>query len=325
MKFRKKNNTETTAVATTVVEKRKKNIWSEIWRARYLYLLIAPTIIWLIVFHYKPVYGILLAFKKYSARLGIMGSEWVGLKNFKRIFITPQAVTSIINTLEISFSKLILVFPMAIIIALLITEMRGKRLKRVYQTILTFPHFLSWIVVSAIMLNFFSGNGAINSLLSDLGFEKINFLANKDLFRPLLYITENWKEMGWSSIIYLAAIAGIDPTLYDAAKVDGASRLRQIWHITLPGITGTIATLFILQVGGIMNAGFEQIFTLRNSVVSETAQILDTYIYDITFLSGTPDYGFSTAVGLFKSAINLLLMITANKVTKWLTGTGMFN
>ena len=152
----------------------------------------------------------------------------------------------------------------------------------------------------------------------------VNFLANKALFRPILYITDNWKEMGWSSIIYMAAIAGIDPSLYDAAKVDGASRLRQIWHITLPGIKATIAVLFILQVGGIMNAGFEQIFTLRNAVVSDTAQILDTYVYDITFLAGAPDYGFSTAVGLFKSGISLILMIIANKVSGWLSGEKMF-
>ncbi len=302
----------------------KSSLLREIWRAKYLYLLIAPTIIWLAVFHYKPVYGILLAFKKYNAKLGIWGSEWVGLKNFQRIFITPDAMKAIINTLEISFSRLILVFPVAIIVALLITEMPGRRMKRVYQTILTFPHFLSWIVVSAIMLNFFSGNGAINSLLSDMGFERVNFLANKALFRPILYITDNWKEMGWSSIIYMAAIAGIDPSLYDAAKVDGASRLRQIWHITLPGIKGTIAVLFILQVGGIMNAGFEQIFTLRNAVVADTAQILDTYVYDITFLAGAPDYGFSTAVGLFKSGISLILMIVANKVSGWLSGEKMF-
>lgn len=309
---------------TTLNSKSKKSIWLQIWQARYLYLLVAPVIIWLIIFHYRPAYGILLAFKKYSAQLGIWGSEWVGLKNFKRIFITPQAVTAIINTLEISLARLIFVFPMAIIIALLLSEMRGKKLKRVYQTILTFPHFLSWIVISAIMLNLFSGNGAINAIVEDLGFEKINFLANKKLFRPILYITDNWKEMGWSSIVYLAAIAGIDPTLYEAAKIDGASRMRQIWHITLPCIKSTIAVLFILQVGNIMNAGFDQIFTLRNPVVSDTAQVLDTYIYDITFLSGVPDYGFSTAVGLFKSWIGVILMVIANKVTGWLTGEKMF-
>ncbi len=315
IKAKEKNN---------ILKKKKRNLLLEIWQARYLYVLIAPLIIWLVVFHYRPAYGILLAFKKYSARLGIWGSEWVGLKNFQRIFITPQAVTAIKNTLEISIGRLILVFPVAIIIALLLNEMRGKKLKRVYQTILTFPHFLSWIVISAIMLNLFSGNGAINSLLANLGLEKINFLANKALFRPILYITDNWKEMGWSSIIYLAAITGIDQSLYEAAKVDGATRLKQIWYITLPSIKATIAVLFILQVGNIMNAGFDQIFTLRNSVVSDTANILDTYIYDITFLSGAPDYGFSTAVGLFKSWIGVILMLIANKVSGWLTGEKMF-
>ena len=303
---------------------RKKPLGHEIWKARYLYLLLIPFLIWLIVFCYGPMYGILMAFKDYNARLGILGSEWVGLKHFQRIFITPAATRAIINTFVISVSRLILEFPAPIILAILITEMPGKKTKKIYQTVFTFPHFLSWIVVAAILSNFLSNNGAINVLLESFGMEKMNFLGNKSLFRPLLYITSNWKEMGWSAIIYMAAIAGIDPTLYEAANIDGASRLRQIWHVMLPGIKTTIAVMFILAVGGVMNAGFDQIFNMRNPVVKDVAQILDTYVYDITF-AATPNYGFSPAVELFKSVINLILLVAANSIVGKLSGEKMFH
>lgn len=305
------------------MNRKKMSIAQRLWADKYLYLMLLPLVVWLAVFSYVPMGGILMAFKDYSARLGIWGSEWVGLKHFRRIFVTPAAMKSIINTVEISLSRLVWQFPIPIILAILITEMPGKKIKKIYQTIFTFPHFLSWVVVGVIVSNFMSNNGAINSILSNLGFEKVNFLANVKLFRPLLYVAENWKEMGWSAIIYMAAIAGIDPTLYDAAKVDGASRTQQIWHITLTGIRSTIAILFILAVGGLMNAGFDQIFNLRNGVVKESVQILDAYVYDITF-DAMPDYGFSTAVGLFRSMINLALLLLANKVVKMLTGEKMF-
>ena len=305
------------------MNRKKMSIAQRLWADKYLYLMLLPLIVWIAVFCYVPMGGILMAFKDYSAKLGIWGSEWVGLKHFRRIFVTPAATKAIINTVEISLSRLVWQFPFPIILAILITEMPGKKLKKIYQTIFTFPHFLSWVVVGVIVSNFMSNNGAINSILSDLGFEKVNFLANVKLFRPLLYVSENWKEMGWSAIIYMAAIAGIDPTLYDAAKVDGASRMQQIWHITLIGIRSTIAILFILAVGGLMNAGFDQIFNLRNGVVKETVQILDAYVYDITF-DAMPDYGFSTAVGLFRSMINLALLLLANRVVKMLTGEKMF-
>lgn len=303
--------------------KKKKTTLHEIWKSRYLYILLLPLLVWLAVFCYAPMYGVLMAFKNYSAKLGVLGSPWVGLQHFKRIFITPDAIRSINNTIVISASRLIFEFPMPIIMAIMITEMPGNRTKKIYQTIFTFPHFLSWVVVANIVTNFMAQGGAINILLDNLGFEKINFLTTKPLFRPLLYITSNWKEMGWSAIIYMAAIAGIDTTLYEAAKVDGATRLKQIWHVTLPGILSTIVIMFILQVGGMMNAGFDQVFNLRNSAVKDVSQILDTYVYDITFLS-TPNYGFSTAVGLFKSVINFFLLFLANTVTKKISGQGMF-
>ena len=284
-----------------------------------MYLCLLPLFVWLVIFQYGPMYGIVLAFKKYSARLGILGSEWVGLSNFKRIFITPVAVKAIANTLRISVGRLAFEFPMGIIVAILLSEMPGKRGKKAVQTVLTFPHFLSWVVVASILRNFLGSGGVINELLSGVGIGTVNFLGNESLFRPLLYATANWKEMGWSAIIYMAAIAGIDPTLYEAAECDGASRLKRIWHITLPGIRGTVAIMFILAVGGVMDAGFDQIFNMRNAIVTETAQILDTYIYDITFAS-TPNYGFSTAVGLFKAVINFILLVLANTVVGKISG-----
>ena len=302
----------------------KKSLARQIWDARWLYLLILPGVLYFVVWHYMPMEGILLAFKKYNARLGIWGSEWVGLKNFKRIFITPAAIKAILNTLRVSLSRLVIEFPAPIILALLLNEVVGKRFKKVLQTVYTFPHFLSWVIVSIIVSNFLSNAGFFNSLLRELGFESVNFLADKALFRPLIYFTSIWKEVGWSSIIYMAAIANVDPALYEAAELDGAGRLQQAWHITVSSIRDTIVLMFIMSVGGMMNAGFDQIFNMSNDVVKEAGQIIDTYVYDITFLSA-PNYGFSTAVEVFKAVINLILMLLANKVSKKATGNALFN
>lgn len=295
-----------------------------IWEARYLYLLLIPGILYFVLFQYAPMGGLVLAFKKYNARLGIWGSQWVGWSHFERIFATPAAMRAIKNTFEINLSRLIWQFPMPIILAILINEMRGTRLKRVYQIVYTFPHFLSWVIVSTIISNFFANGGMINTIIANLGGERIDFLSNADFFRPFLYLTNNWKEMGWSSIIYMAAIMGIDASLYEAATVDGAGRFKQMLYITLPGIQATIITMFILQVGRIMNSGFEQIFYLQNGAVKDVSDILDTYVYSITF-NATPNYGFSTAVGLFKSVINLFMLIAANFVVKKVSGSGMFS
>jgi len=305
------------------MQQRSKKYLRRIWDARYLYILVLPLIAYLIVFKYMPMAGIQIAFKKYNARLGIWGSEWIGLSNFQRIFISPDAISALFNTVVISFGRLAFQFPVPIILAMLINEMPGKGVKRVYQTVLTFPHFLSWVIVSAILTNFMSNTGALNSIIARMGGEKVSFLTSQNLFRPLLYLTANWKEMGYSSIIYIAAIASIDQTLYEAAIMDGAGRLRRVWHITLPGIRGTIIVLFIMQVGRVMDAGFDQIFYMSNDAVRSVADILDTYVYRITF-QAKPSYGFSTAVGLFKSVINFAMLLVADRVVKMLGGNGMF-
>ncbi len=293
------------------------------WHARYYYLMLLPMIGFFGLFRYGPMYGLLLAFKKFNARLGILGSEWVGMKHFQRIFITPDSVTALTNTIVISFSRLLFQFWVPIALAILLNEMRGRKVKRLYQVVLTFPHFMSWVIVGTVMINLLGTNGALNEMIASLGGKRIGFLAKPEYFRTILYTTANWKNMGWSAIIYIAAITSINPELYEAAIVDGAGRLRRIWHITLPGIRPTIVIMLILAVGGIMDAGFEQIFNLQNPSVRQTADIIDTYIYRITF-EARPDYGFSTAVGLFKSVVNLLLLLSANILAKRIQGSGLF-
>ena len=304
--------------------KQRSRLFMEIWNAKYLYLMLIPFVAWLIMFQYVPMTGIVLAFKEFNAIEGIFGSPGVGLKHFERIFSTPAAVKSIFTTITLSLQRIVFEFPVPIILALITTEMRGKRVKKIYQTVLTFPHFLSWVVVSSILISMFSEAGAVNSVISALGLEKIPFLSDAGFFRAMLFITENWKEMGWASIIYMATIASIDPGLYEAASIDGAGKIKQMWHVTIPALLPLISMRLILKVGHIMGAGFGQILNMRNSVVSSSVQILDTYIYDITFRA-MPNYGFSTAVGLFKGLINFALLMLANQLVGKMTGEKMWS
>lgn len=296
------------------------------WRIKKntsVYLFLLPGVIAFFIFSYIPMGGLILSFKKYVASKGILGSPWVGMQNFRRLFITPDAINSIVNTLVISFSRLVFCFWIPILIALMLNEMPGKRVKRVYQTVYTFPHFLSWVIVGTVLENLLNSTGTINALLRKMGLAEVAFLSNKQFFRPLLYITDVWKEAGWSSILYIAAISGIDLGLYEAAEIDGANRVQRIWHVTLPGIRSTIVIVLILQIGNMMNAGFDQIFNMRNAVVRSAGNIIDTYVYDITF-EAVPSYGFSTAVGMFKSVINMALLTGGNIIAKKMTGMNLF-
>lgn len=303
--------------------KEKNSFWMSVWNARYIYLMLLPMIIWLFIFHYVPLSGIVLAFKKY--RIGSLWSgDWVGLANFERLFATPQAVESIKITVVLSVQRIIFEFVPPIILAILLSEMRGKRLKKIYQTVFTFPHFISWVIIAGMINNLFALGGPVDSIVQSLGLESVNFLADTKIFRALLFITSNWKGMGWSSILYMATIAGIDPTLYEAAEIDGAGRLRRIWHITLAGLKPLIALKLIMTISSLLNGGFDQIFNLRNNVVSNSVNILDSYIYDITF-NALPDYGFSTAVGLFKAVIGFILLMIANKLSGILSGEQMYS
>lgn len=307
----------------SLANKRNTSPALRIWQARYIYLLLLPGVIYYIVWCYGPMYGLLMAFKKFNASLGILHSQWLGMYNFRRIFITPAFSDALRNTLIISFGRILIEFPAPIILAIFINEMRGSRLKRVYQTIYTLPHFLSWVIVSIILKSFLSNSGSINGIIRLLGGTPVDFLANKSTFRALLYGTSIWKSAGWSSIIYMAVLTGIDPQLYEAAEIDGAGRMRRIWHITLPGLKEIIFIQLILSIGNVMNGGFDQIFNMYNASVKSVSDIIDTYVYSITF-EATPDYGFSTAVGMFKSVINFILLYSANYLSQLTSGSGLF-
>ncbi len=310
-------------------QNKTKSLLSKGWvksmvQNRYLYLLMLPAVFYLIMISYRAMYGIILAFKDYNPRLGIMGSPWMGFKHFKDMFSDAYFRHVLINTISISFGRIIFTFPFAIIIAVAFNELKQRHIKKTLQTIYTFPHFLSWVIVSGVILNFLDYTGPVNSVVAALGGERKVFLGDNKLITPILYITSVWKESGWNSIIYLAAITSINAELYEAAELDGASRWDKIWHVTLPCIRGTILVMLTMRVGHVLNAGFDQIFNMSNTVVQKTIDILDTYVYRITFQQA-PDFSYSTAVGLFKSLVGFAMVMTVNKITKKLEGTGILD
>lgn len=295
----------------------------EVFRSRHLYLLLVPAVVWYLVFAYGPMYGIQLAFKEFMYNKGIWRSPFTGWTNFRYILQDDLFWRAFRNTVGISLGSIAFTFFVPILLALLLNELADGKFKKILQTVYTLPHFFSWIIISGIVMNLLNNNGAVNNLLYALGLERIPFLGKPELFRPLLYTSSIWKEAGWGSIIYLAAISSIDPTLYEAAIVDGANRYHRMRHITWPGIQSTVVILLILSVGGIMNAGFDQVFNLYNPAVYERGDIIDTYIYRVTFQS-ISDFGFSTAVGLFKSVINFVLLIGANRLARVFDGSRIF-
>lgn len=288
-----------------------------------IYLLLIPALVWYLLFAYYPMAGLQLAFKTYKAKIGIWGSPWCGFQNFEAVFRDMYFWRSVGRTLLINVGRLVINFPAPILVALMLNELRVGRYKKVMQTVFTFPHFLSWVIVASIMTNLLSIDGLVNGALSAAGIPAINFLGNEKIFQPMLYITDIWKSAGYSSIIYLSAISGIDQDQYEAAEIDGATRWQRIWNVTLPNILPTISVLFIMTTGGLMTAGFDQIFNLSNAATKNVAEVLDMYIYRITFTAST-DFGFSTAVSLFRSIINMTLLVIANKGSKMMGGTGLF-
>lgn len=300
-----------------------RSLSKRIYDGRYLYLLALPAILFFIVFKLLPLGGVVISFKDFNFYKSVFGSPWVGLTHFKRLFSNPDFPKLLRNTLTISILNLVFYFPIPILLSLMLNEVRNFKFKRAMQSIVYLPHFLSWvIVVSITSLLFSQTNGIVNMILESIGMEKYNFLQNPDVFYPMVVIQQIWKESGWGTIIILAAISGIDVQLYEAAAADGANRLKQIWHITLPGIRSTIVTLFILQVGSIMNVGFEQIYLLRNSAVSDIAEVFETYVFRIGIEGG--EFSYTTAVGIFKSVVALILVIIANKVAKSLGEEGVY-
>ena len=301
----------------------RKPVFAQIWRYRYIYLMLLPPVVFLCVFAYYPMSGLSLAFK--SFRGSFSTSTWIGWDNFERIFRDPDFFTAFKNTLLLSFMKLAVGFPIPILLAIALNELsnRRRRLSRSLQTIFTFPHFLSWVIVASIIKNLLGNDGLINSMIANFGGEKLQIFQNPEAFRWLLIFSESWKGAGWSSIIYLAALASIDPGLYESATIDGANRAQRIWCVTWPGIRGIAAMLFILAVGGLVGGNFDQVFNLYNPVVYSTGDILDTYIYRVTFGVGNT-YGIATAIGLFKGIINCALLLAANFVVSKLDGRRLF-
>lgn len=295
----------------------------EIIRFRGVYLIMLPAIIWYVMFSYIPMAGLSLAFKTYKAKLGIWGSPWAGLKHFERLFQDPKFMDAVLRTLKINGGRLILTFPFAIILALLLNELRMGKFKKVLQVTFTFPHFLSWVIIASIITNVLSYRGLVNGAIEMFGGEYVNFIGNSSLFVPLVYITEVWKGAGWSAIIYMAAIAGIDQEQFEAADIDGANRWDKMWKITIPSILPTITIMFILAAGNVMTKGFDQIFNMDNDAVHKVSQTLDMYIYNVTFNAKKTDFGYSTALSLFRSVVNLIFLVIANTITKKLGGNGL--
>ena len=277
--------------------------------------MVFPTVLFFLIFAYVPMYGVILAFKDFNYSLGIMKSPWNNFQSFRDVLSNSDFIQAFNNTLLISFGRLIIEFPIPILLAIMLNEMRHSGLKRIYQTVFTFPHFISWVVLSGIITSILSDQGVLNQILQLFGWEKNTILVQNGSFLALLFTSNIWKEVGWSSIIYLAAIAGINPELYEAAAIDGANRFQQMKAITWPVIRNTAAILIILAVGGIMNGGFDQIFNLYNPAVYERSDILDTFVYRSAFVDST-GFGFSTTVGLLKSVINCVLLFGANFVVK---------
>jgi putative aldouronate transport system permease protein len=284
------------------------------WKWRYMYLFILPTLIFFIVFSYVPYYGLQIAFKDFKLFAGMEASPWVGLQYFKEFFNSPDFGRLLRNTLLISIYRIIFGFPMPILFALLLNEVRHTWYKRIIQTVTYFPNFLSWVVYAGIILVFISPTGVVNALLKAAGATQIQILTSSTYFVPMLIVTDILKGFGFGAIIYLAALSNIDPQLYEAAAIDGAGKLRQTWHVTLPGIRSTIVVMLILALGGVMNAGFDQIFQLYNSSVQEVADIIDTFVYRIGLQSA--QYSLGTAVGLFKGVIGFILIYTANSLVR---------
>jgi putative aldouronate transport system permease protein len=300
-----------------------KKLGKDIKKNIPIYLFILIPLIFIIIFSYVPMYGVILAFKDYDITGTISNSPWVGLKHFRTLFEDILFWRAFKNTLIISFGQLIFCFPVPIILALLINEMRFGKLKKVYQILFTFPNFLSWVVVAGIVKNVVGSDGVLNMFLGLFGVEKQQFLMNPNAFLPILFISNIWKSAGYSAIIYMGAISAIPSDLYEAAKMDGASRFAQMYHITFKFILPTVVIMLILALGGIMNAGFDPIFNLSNPAIKSTSEIIDTYIYSITFDSTMFDFGYSTAAGLFKSLINFALLLFSNKISKLLGGSGI--
>ena len=300
-----------------------KKLPAYLWKHKYLYLMLMPAIIYYVLFCYVPMYGASIAFKDFNPMLGIMKSPWAGFEVFEQLFGMSKFYSVFWNTIRISVIRLIFGFPFPIIVALMLNELRGNRIKRVIQTAIYIPNFISWVVLGGILTSLLSMDGIVNGIVKALGFQStIGFLTDERYFVPTMVISMIWKTFGWNTIIYLAAMTSIDPQYYEAATVDGANRWQRLLHITLPCIRSTIVVVLITRIGSLMQAGFEQIFVLYHPGVYGTADIIDTYVYRMGLLEGK--FELASAVGLFKSVVNFILIVLANKTARMMGEEGIY-
>ncbi|MBP3953355.1 ABC transporter permease [Bacillus suaedae] len=292
-------------------------------RDKWLYVLLIPGLLYFIIFKYLPMWGIVIAFQDYSPFLGVFGSEWVGFENFIDFFKNPDFFRLLRNTFILAVLDLIFFFPAPIILALLLNELRLKAYKGIVQTFIYVPHFMSWVIIASITYIFFTtSGGVVNEIVASIYGKEINFLSSPEWFRPLIMGQIIWKESGWGTVIFLAALATVDREQYEAAIVDGAGRIRRLWHVTLPAVRSTIIVLLILRLGNFLDTGFQQIYLMTNSLNRGVADVFDTYVYFVGITQGA--YSYSTAVGLFKSVVGVVLVLGANRLAKKMGQDGIF-
>lgn len=313
-------NTLSTVAARRSASRRLRKLYGQ----RYLQAMALLGIAWMIVFNYVPMYGIIIAFKDFNIVKSIAEAPWTGLKHFKAFMEDDNLGYVIKNTLGMSVLKLLIGFPLPIGFALFLNELRSIRFKKLVQTISYLPHFLSWVVLGGILATWLADVGIINNILMALNIiqDPISYLAEPHYFWSIIITSDIWKELGWSAIIYLAAITGVSPELYEAATIDGAGRFQKMFYVTLPSIKGTITILFILAVSGILNSNFDQILVLKNQLNESASNVIDVYVYQVGILQSR--YSYATAVGLIKSIISLILLLSANFITKRLNNTSLF-
>lgn len=287
-------------------------------KEKYLYLLLLPGFITLMLFYYKPMVGLLMAFQNYNISEGIWGSEWIGFEHFKTFFSSRDFAPVMINTLKISILQLIIGFPMPILLAILFNELREGMFKKLSQTVSYLPYFLSWVTIAGMMTTLLSPSaGLVNAVMQKFGLEPVYFLAEKKMFVPILIVSNVWKEVGWGSVIYLASLTGLDQEVAEAATIDGCTRFQKIRYINFPYLMSTVAIMLIMKTGTILNAGFDQIFNLQSPATYDVANVLDTYVYELG-IQGF-QYGLSTAIGLFKSVIGIVMVLLTNYISKKLS------
>jgi putative aldouronate transport system permease protein len=308
------------AVARTTNPRRKFLI--SIFRNWELYLMFLPVLLYYLLFKYAPMYGVQLAFKKFSATAGIWGSPWIGLENFIRFFNGVYFRQIVFNTITISLFSLAVGFPSPILLALMLNEVKSSKFKKTVQTITYAPHFISTVVMCGMIILFLSQTGVIGKLTELIGGESINYLYKGQYFKTVYVLSGVWQGTGWGSVIYIAALSGVDPQLHESAVIDGATRLQRIWHINVPGILPTMSILFILNTGSIMSVGFEKVFLLMNDLNRSHAEVISTYTYKIGLIQN--DFSFSTAIGLFNSVINMTLLLIVNSIIKKLNQSSLF-